>query len=244
MKIFRNNFLDYLRGITIISMVLYHVLWSAVHLFGLELDWYIGTLGYVWQQTICWAFILIAGFSWSLGKSHFNQGLKILAAGVLIAIVSSFLGEVSKIVFGILIFLGSATIILIPLNKLLAKIPAELGLALNFLLFLLFRNINRGTLGFENLELVKLPKSLYDNGYLLKYLGFDDVNIISVDYFSLIPWLFLFITGYYGYQLWDKTGRKDYCAENKTLKLISTNSLLIYLVHQPIIYVILKMIYK
>ena len=53
----RYHGLDFIRGIALISMVLYHALWDVVHLFGVQLTWYDSPFGYVWQQSICYTFI-------------------------------------------------------------------------------------------------------------------------------------------------------------------------------------------
>ena len=61
----RLHFLDALRGVTLISMIAYHGMWNLVYLFGVQAPWYRGTPGYLWQQSICWTFILLSGFCWS-----------------------------------------------------------------------------------------------------------------------------------------------------------------------------------
>ena len=53
---------DVLRGLTVVSMVLFHGMWDAVFLFGLRAPWYTALPGYLWQQSICWTFILLSGF--------------------------------------------------------------------------------------------------------------------------------------------------------------------------------------
>ena len=45
--------LDTIRGITLLSMMLYHTCWDLVFLFGKKIPGYSGLGGYVWQQSIC-----------------------------------------------------------------------------------------------------------------------------------------------------------------------------------------------
>ena len=53
--------LDTLRGVTLVSMMAYHACWDLVYIFGMDWDWY-GSFGaYLWQQSICWTFILLSG---------------------------------------------------------------------------------------------------------------------------------------------------------------------------------------
>lgn len=54
----RYRLLDELRGLDLISMMLYHGMWDVVFLFGVAQKWYTGRPGFVWQQSICWVFIL------------------------------------------------------------------------------------------------------------------------------------------------------------------------------------------
>ena len=58
----RYRLLDELRGLDLISMMLYHGMWDVVFLFGVAQKWYTGRPGFVWQQSICWVFLLLSGF--------------------------------------------------------------------------------------------------------------------------------------------------------------------------------------
>lgn len=62
----RYPFLDALRGFSLCSMTLYHLLWDIVYLSGRSLPWYDGMAGYLWQQSICWTFIAVSGMSLAL----------------------------------------------------------------------------------------------------------------------------------------------------------------------------------
>ena len=142
--------LDTIRGITLLSMMLYHTCWDLVFLFGKKIPGYSGFGGYVWQQSICWTFILLAGFCWSLGSHHLKRGLIVFGSGILITFVTLLVMPESRVIFGVLTLIGSCMLLLIPMEKLLLKLRTEIGLAGSFLLFLLFRNVNTGYLGFEN----------------------------------------------------------------------------------------------
>ncbi|MBQ2746820.1 MAG: DUF1624 domain-containing protein [Clostridia bacterium] len=53
MKNNRLHLLNTVRGIAVLSMVLYHTLWDVVYIYGKDLLWYRGPWGYIWQQSIC-----------------------------------------------------------------------------------------------------------------------------------------------------------------------------------------------
>ena len=56
--------LDALRGLTLLSMIAYHTCWDLVYLFRMDWEWYRGTGAYIWQQSICWTFILLSLIPW------------------------------------------------------------------------------------------------------------------------------------------------------------------------------------
>ena len=70
----RYALLDELRGLDLVSMMLYHACWDMMFLFGIWMDWYAGMPGRLWQQTICWVFILLSGFCVQLGHHTLRRG--------------------------------------------------------------------------------------------------------------------------------------------------------------------------
>lgn len=46
----RYRLLDELRGLDLISMMLYHGMWDVVFLFGITQKWYIGRPGFLWPE--------------------------------------------------------------------------------------------------------------------------------------------------------------------------------------------------
>ena len=77
----RYALLDELRGLDLVSMMLYHACWDMMFLFGIWMDWYIGWPGRLWQQSICWVFILLSGFCVPLGHRTLKRGAQVFAAG-------------------------------------------------------------------------------------------------------------------------------------------------------------------
>lgn len=227
--------LDTLRGITIISMIAYHACWDLVYIFGLDWPWYHTRAAYIWQQSICWTFILLSGFCFHLGRHRLRRGLMAFGGGVLVSAVTLVVMPKSPVICGVLTLLGTATLVTIPLDGMLRRIPARAGLAGSFGLFLLLRDVNEGWLGFEGVHFLKLPGSLY-RGYLTAFLGLPQAGFRSTDYFSLLPWLFLFWTGYYLYRL-----RRDEPAELRlpVVSALGRHSLVAYLLHQPLVYAVL-----
>ena len=226
----RRKSLDTLRGLTLISMIAYHACWDLVYLFGKDWAWYRSHGAYLWQQSICWTFILLSGYCWSLGRQKGKRGLTVFGAGVLISAVTWTVMPTSRIFFGVLSLLGSAMLLTIPAEPLLKKIPAAVGLPLNFAMFLFFRGISSGTVCFGS---IPVPQALYAN-YFTACFGFPPAGFFSTDYFALLPWIFLFWCGYELYRLFPDAAQRDV-----TIPLVTAmgrKSLLIYLLHQPLVY--------
>ena len=232
--------LDTLRGVTILSMVAYHACWDLVYIFGKDWAWYRSDAAYVWQQSICWTFILLSGYCWSLGRHRLKRGLMAFGGGVLVSLVTLLFMPEDPVRFGVLTLLGSTALLTIPLEPLLRRIPARAGLAGSFSLFLLLRDVNGGWLGFEGARVLALPGSLYRN-LLTAFLGFPAASFYSTDYFSLLPWLFLFWTGYFLWRL--RPGDRGGGLRLPGITAMGRHSLLIYLLHQPVIYGVLSVLY-
>ena len=108
---------DFIRGITIVSMVLYHAMWDLIYMFGPEsgmaahASWYEGWPGYLWQQSICWTFILLSGYCVRFSRNPVKRGLIVLSCGVAVSVVTTLVLPEAAVRFGVLTFLGSAMIV-------------------------------------------------------------------------------------------------------------------------------------
>lgn len=233
----RYSILDIIRGLTLLSMILYHTMWDVVYILGKRISWYQSDLGYLWQQSICWVFILLSGFCWSLGRNRIKRGIMVSMAGALITAVTVVTMPENQVIFGVLTLLGACMLLLIPLDGIMRKINPLVGIIGSAFLFAVFRNINVGQLGFESWRLISLPSSLYRNLFTT-FLGMPMEEFSSTDYFSLFPWIFLFLAGYFIYQELNRKNllNKLECKEIPGIAWIGRHSLEIYLLHQPILY--------
>ena len=232
--------LDALRGLTLLSMIAYHTCWDLVYLFGMDWDWYRGTGAYIWQQSICWTFILLSGCCFSLGRRPLRRGLTVFGCGWVVTLVTVLFMPEEQIWFGVLTLIGSCMLLMVPLEKLLRHVPVGVGLAASAALFTLLRNVNQGTLGFEDWTLGTVPEGLYCN-LLTAYIGFPPPDFFSTDYFSLLPWLFLFLAGHFLRRLLaGPMERLDPDALRcPPLCALGRQSLPVYMLHQPIVYGVL-----
>ncbi|MBR3811554.1 MAG: DUF1624 domain-containing protein [Agathobacter sp.] len=253
----RLHLIDEYRGFWIANMILYHAIWDLVYIFGYKWKWFQSDLVFVWQQWGCWSFIFISGFCWQMSKHHIKRGLQVFLAGLVITVVTLVFTPKVRVVFGVLTLLGSSILLMIPCDKLLKicmrRVPyfSLIGAIACFVLFLFFYPVNDGYLGFAGMEIIKLPRELYSN-LLRSYLGFTETRFWSTDYFSILPWFFMYLVGYFTYSICLRPrGQRDAMDTAKMrilsksicppLGWIGRNSLIIYMLHQPVIYGILTL---
>ena len=120
---------------------------------------------------------------------------------------------------------------------LLQRLPAGVGLAASAALFALTNQLPYGYLGFEDLRLCAVPAGLYRAN--LFWLGLPDLTrFTSADYFPVVPWVFLFWCGVFLARLW-RPGRGEPPVVLRPLCAVGRNTLLVYMLHQPVIYGVL-----
>lgn len=217
----RFDILDAWRSLAILLMLVYHFLFD-LYIFGV-ITWeqLFCTPLHVLQRFICCSFILLAGASARFACSNLRHGLIVLAAGVLVEVGAAVAGQ--SIRFGILMFMGTAMLLYHFLGDYLQKTtPAVLGWGSAALYFV------------TQAWTQSVPASV---GWLYP-LGFTAPGFYSVDYFPLMPWFFLFLLG---------TVLGGWCLENRERALLTVrlpgaitwlgrHSLIIYILHQPVLY--------
>lgn len=237
----RYHLLDALRGVTLLSMIVYHLTWDLVHLHGMPWDWLDAAPGVAWQKSICCTFILLSGFCWSLGRKPWKNGLLVSAAGLVVTAVTHVALPEEPVWFGILTQLGLSMLLLAIAEPLAEKVPPRYGVVGCMLLFALTYSVGQGTL----LGTVPLPEVLYHGGIVSNSFGFQTAGFYSADYFPIFPWSFLFFTGYYLYRLAKQGGWLEHpClswGKTHPVSRLGRHSLLIYLAHQPVLYGVLTL---
>jgi len=154
----------------------------------------------------------------------FKRGLFIYSLGILITFVTYLAIGRGFIIFGILHLIG-LSIILSPFFFGLKKYLPIISAAIIISGFLI-QNIH--------------------GPYLLLFLGIHPADFISVDYEPLLPWFGYFLLGMYAGSLLYPKGKRIFDLKEKFslnfLTIPGRNTLLIYLVHQPVIILILSIL--
>ncbi|NYT19615.1 MAG: DUF1624 domain-containing protein [Methanosarcinales archaeon] len=233
--------IDLLRGIAIIMMVGFHLLYDINYLGAYEINLATGP-GFIIGRTTAILFIMIAGISLSISHSksrkvydletgfikYTKRGLKIFLWGMVITAGSYIFLRDGVIVFGILHFIGAGIILAYPFLK---YKTADLMLAIPVIATGLWMQNH-------NIE----STWLFWIG--LRYDGFH-----SYDYFPIFPWFGVLLIGIFlGNSLYPSHTRPSLISmipdisdllPVKALCYMGERSLLIYLLHQPILVLLL-----
>jgi uncharacterized membrane protein len=219
--------IDFLRGLSIILMVGYHLLYDLGEMAGIK-----SLLGFTTDlSTPAWLaaqyffaalFVVLSGVSSTLSRGNVRRSLKLLAVALLVTAVTFVFNRAATVHFGILHCLG-VSILLYGLAFERAKAPACAAacaavVGVSLVLPLALKGV---TIGFDWL----LP------------LGIHSPVYSSFDYFPLLPWFGIFLGG-------AALGKSVYASKRSVIRrrlpatfvnFAGRHSLLIYIVHQPVI---------
>lgn len=146
--------------------------------------------------------------------------------------------------FGVLNCIGCAVLLMIPMEPVLRRIPAAIGLVAAFALFVMFKDVQLGYLGVPGVFRLDLPDWLYDCRVLTPF-GFPFPGLRSSDYFPILPWLFLYICGYFLNRLVMAIRPLQSVARHglAPLSTVGRYSIWIYLIHQPVCMLICMLVF-
>lgn len=131
--------IDALRGLALLNMLVYHAMYDWVYIFGHASGWYDiwSTHCHVWQQYICWSFILLSGYSFTLSRRPLKNGLLTAACAVVLTVATAVAMPEEVIWFGVLHLLGCAALLTCLLHPALEKLPPLAGVTGSAVLFAL-----------------------------------------------------------------------------------------------------------
>ncbi|NSW91506.1 MAG: DUF1624 domain-containing protein [Firmicutes bacterium] len=217
--------LDFLRGIALLLMIYFHIIFDMKDIFGYDVDYSKG-FNKITGSAAGILFILISGISCTLSRSNVKRALKILAVALGITVVTHLYNVEMGIKFGVLHFLG-LSILMYPL---LRKLNEYFLTALGTVILILGGYVSRLNPAFDYFFI----------------LGITSEKFVSSDYYPLIPWLGIFIYGIIlGKVLYkDKKSILNFELKNNIISWLGKNTLLVYIIHQPIILIIIELIKK
>ena len=228
MRIFH---LDVSRGICVLAMIAYHFSWDLGYFGFIDLRVITQGLGLVIAQLIGVSFIIIAGISSRLlSLSHdfkvkfLKRSFKLISICIIISFATFMLDKNSFIFFGILHFLLVCSL----LSLIMYKIRDTFKLL--FIVFIL--------------GLVSASEITLNLPFMLSWLGFSKEVPIANDFYPLFPWITFYFFGFWlgeviYIRLSKKSEKNSTVSLNRFLKFldyVGQKSLVIYILHQPILF--------
>lgn len=219
----RHGEIDVLRAVAIVLMVLFHLVYDLKEFAGVDID-YQAPFWFFIGKASALTFIFISGLSSGFSRFPVKRGFKVLLYGMGITVVTYIVMKEEYVRFGILHFLGVSMI----LSPIFFRLP-------RWTLWSLAGS--SALLGFWFKELVLKTSLLLPFG--LMYDGFK-----SIDYYPLFPYLAATFAGILAYkqfyaQRLERKARFSFRLNSKVIQWVSRKSLGIYLVHQPILLLII-----
>ena len=219
----RYSTIDLWRTAALLTMLIYHFIYD------------LGIFGFItWEQVFspwpqalqkftCYSFIFISGLSCRFSKGNVRRGTVTFICAMAISLVTLIAG--TPILFGILHLLGISMILYGITGKYLEKIPRFIAPIMWISLFIASK------IWIDGAPAVATR--------LLFPFGFTHLGFSSADYFPLLPWFFLFLSGtWLGGIIRTKAPTWLSAPVPKWLTWPGRHTLIIYMLHQPLFYVI------
>lgn len=219
--------LDCLRGICILGVVIVHLIYDLVELYGI-LDWEYPALFVFIKDWGGILFLLLSGICVTLGSRSIRRGTLVFACGMVCTVVTYGMYYFKMANIGIIIYFG---------------VLHCLGVCM--LLWSLFKKCPWWLLAVIGIVLIAagfyIDKNIYTDHLWLMPLGLHTNPFYTSDYFPLLPYFGFFLLG-------AVLGRTAYAkketllpkvnAQNPVIRfflLCGKHSLWIYLLHQPLL---------
>jgi len=219
--------IDALRGLAVTLMVLHHAMYNMTVFLGAPWWLYKNPVIDVFQALFIGVFIAVSGVSSRFSRGNVERGAIVIVFAVVITYVTIRMDM--PIYFGILHLLGAFMIFYGLTKKFWEKIPRKIApyiyIALVILSVIAMRTLS--------------PSS--DNAIisdLLSIFGWRQPGYVSYDYQTILPWIFVFLFGTWAGE-YIREGRfpaRFYEMKIPFFPLVGRNALLIYVLHQPVMF--------
>ncbi len=234
--------IDLLRGIAIIMMIIFHILFDLDFLGVVQINLYSG-VNLLFLHSIGIIFLLLVGVSLSLSYSRsenvlpkrkiwlkfIKRGIIVFCLGLIITVVTWFSLDRGFIIFGVLHCIGLCIIFSVPFlkyrfsNLVLGAILVFIGIVLKTMVF--------------------------DFPWFL-WAGFVPRGFYTIDYFPILPWFGVVLIGVFiGNILYSNYKRSFHINDFSRFKFVKLfcflgrHSLVIYFIHQLVILSLIYLIF-
>lgn len=219
--------IDALRGLAVVLMVIHHFLYDLCAFLGAPWWLFSNPVFNFLHYIFAGVFIILSGVSSRFSHSNIKRGVIVLIVAMVITLVTWFMDM--PIRFGVLHLLGFCMLFYGITHKLWESIPAKIMPALCVLLLIV-----------SALAVKYIPTQSEH----LWMFGWVTPDFFSSDYFPIFPWIFVFLFGTWAGK-YIREGRLPqwfYTFNMPVLPQIGRKALIIYIVHQPVLYGITMLI--
>ncbi|UOO37823.1 DUF1624 domain-containing protein [Oscillospiraceae bacterium CM] len=219
----RIDLIDALRGLAVILMVIHHLLFDLVTFLDAPVWLFSNPVFNFLHEIFAGVFIFLSGVSSQFSRSNIKRGVKVFALAMVLTIVTSLPFVNEPIRFGVLHLLGFCMIFYGLTRKAWDRIPRLLAPFFYTIIIIV-----------SALAVRLIPI----NAPYLWMFGWYGPDFFSADYFPLFSWLFVFLFGTWAgfYVVGHRLPDWFYETSVPFLPAVGRRSLLIYLLHQPILY--------
>lgn len=217
--------IDFLRGIALVLMIYFHVIFDLREFYNLPVSYSSG-INYFIGKTAAILFMLVSGVSCSISRSNLKRGARVMGAALVISLVTHLYDPGYGVKFGILHFLGTCLL----LSPLILRLNPYVLICL-------------GTIA---IPLGNFFAGISTSNDFLFPVGITSGAFISSDYYPILPWIGIFLYGSALGKLLYKKKRSifRFNISSNIISMIGRHTLIIYLIHQQIILFILWLIFR
>lgn len=234
--------LDFFRGLSIVLMMVMHFAWNMRYAFGFDVFSVLESK-YFWtfvEPFFLCIFVGVSGICCTFSRNNFFRGLKLSGVAILFSIATYLLTKYAEldclILFNVLHMLGVSILI----YSLIIFVENK---------FKINPIITNTLMGFFGIYILAVGQQIYrlegiiESQWLLPFGILGESYIEMADYMALIPWFGAFLVGavvgrtcYSERKSLIKNPPKALLAISKPFEFVGRHSLIIYVVHQPVIY--------
>ena len=223
----RIEIIDALRGFAVVLMVIHHLLYDCVEFLGAP-EWLFTNPAFdILHYIFAGLFIFLSGVSSRFSRGNIKRGLITIAIACLISAVTFYMEM--PIWFGVLHLLGFSMLFFGLTRRLWDLIPRK---AAPVLYIALIVASSLAAAYYKPAADRWLPQ------ICLSILGWPQADFVSYDYFPILPWIFVSLLGTWAglYIVEHKLPDRFYEVELPFFPAVGRKALLIYVLHQPVLY--------